>query len=132
MDIEIQTPRWVEDARGVVCEPIGPAELPSQSNAHLVLTRPGGVRGNHYHEHGTEIMTVIGPALVRVRDDQGVRDYPVEDRSALRFTIPPGAGHAVLNTGPGTGVILSFSTWPHDPARPDVVRDLLLDPVTPT
>ena len=132
MDIEIQSPRWVEDARGVVCEPIGAAELPSQSNAHLVLTRPGGIRGNHYHEHGTEIMTVVGPALVRVRNGQEMRDYPVKDREALRFTIPPGVGHAVLNTGQVVGVILSFSTRPHDPARPDVVRDLLIDPVPPT
>ena len=128
MEIEIQSPRLVKDGRGLVCEPITPAELSAQCNAHVVLTRPGGVRGNHYHEHGTEIMTVIGPALVRVRDDQGIRDYPVAEGQAQRFTLPPRVAHAILNTGTATGVIVSFSSMPHDPARPDVVREELIDP----
>jgi UDP-2-acetamido-2,6-beta-L-arabino-hexul-4-ose reductase len=131
MDIQIKSPRWVEDARGIVCEPITPSEMPAQNNAHVVLTRPGGVRGNHYHEHGTEIMTVIGPALVRVRDGEGVRDYRVEERQATRFTLPPRVAHAILNTGNATGVIVSFSTWAHDPARPDVVREVLIEPTAP-
>lgn len=128
MDLAIETPRVVEDGRGIVCEPIKPDELSGQANAHVVLTRPGGVRGNHYHEHGTEIMTVIGPALVRVRDEQGTRDYPVAPGIALRFTLPPRVAHAILNTGTSMGVIVSFNTYPHDPASPDVVREVLIEP----
>jgi dTDP-4-dehydrorhamnose 3,5-epimerase-like enzyme len=128
MEIEIQSPRLVKDERGLVCEPITAAELSAQRNAHIVLTRPGGVRGNHYHEHATEIMTVLGPALVRVRDNQGVRDYPVAEGQAQRFTLPPRVAHAILNTGTATGVIVSFSSGSHDPARPDVVREELIAP----
>jgi UDP-2-acetamido-2,6-beta-L-arabino-hexul-4-ose reductase len=131
MEIEIQSPRLVKDGRGIVCEPITSAELAAQCNAHVVLTRPGGVRGNHYHEHGTEIMAVIGPALVRVRDDHGVRDYPVAEGEAQRFTLPPRVAHAILNTGTGIGVIVSFSSCPHDPARPDVVREVLIETALP-
>jgi dTDP-4-dehydrorhamnose 3,5-epimerase-like enzyme len=127
MEIEIESPRLVEDARGMVCEPITPAELPAQQNAHVVLTRPGGVRGNHYHEHGTEIMTVLGPALVRFRDAAGVKDHAVSEGQALRFTIPPGVAHAILNTGTTMGLIVSFNSWRHDPDRPDVVREVLID-----
>lgn len=128
MEITIQSPRLVKDGRGLVCEPIAPDELSAQRNAHVVLTRPGGVRGNHYHEHATEIMTVLGPALVRVRDNQGVRDYPVAEGQAQRFTLPPRVAHAILNTGIATGVIVSFSSMPHDPLSPDVVREVLIEP----
>ena len=130
MEIEIESPRLVEDARGIVCEPITPAELPVQRNAHVVLTRPGGVRGNHYHEHGTEIMTVLGPALVRLRDEEGVRDHRVSEGQAMRFTIPPRVAHAILNTGTAMGLIVSFNSWRHDPDRPDVVREVLIDPAS--
>ena len=128
MEIEIQSPRLVKDGRGLVCEPIASGELSAQRNAHVVITRPGGVRGNHYHEYATEIMTVIGPALVRVRDDRGIRDYPVAEGQAQLFKLPPRVAHAILNTGTATGVIVSFSSMLHDPLRPDVVREVLIEP----
>jgi UDP-2-acetamido-2,6-beta-L-arabino-hexul-4-ose reductase len=115
------------DARGLVVEPLGPDELSGQRNAHLVLTAPGAVRGNHYHRVGTEVALVLGPALVRVRDADGLRDHPVAAGQAVRFRFPPGVAHAMLNTGPDTLVILSFNTEPHDPVRPDVVREVLIE-----
>ena len=58
---------------GSVFEPLEPECLPSQRNIHVVVTEPGCVRGNHYHTRGTEVITVQGPALVRIRDGQGFR-----------------------------------------------------------
>jgi UDP-2-acetamido-2,6-beta-L-arabino-hexul-4-ose reductase len=117
------------DARGLVLEPLGSDEFPSQKNAHLVLTAPGGIRGNHYHERGTEVAVVLGPALVRVRDADGTRDHDIGEGRACRFTFPPGVPHAMRNTGSSTMVIISFNTQPHDPARPDVVRAELIEGV---
>ena len=51
-------------------EPLGPSDLATQKNVHVVLSSPGAVRGNHHHERGTEIMTVYGPAHVRLRDGE--------------------------------------------------------------
>lgn len=117
------------DPRGLVLEPIGADDFRRQRNGHLVLTRPGGVRGNHFHRRGTEIAVVLGPALVRVRDASGLRDHEVDDGRAVRFTFPPGVPHAMLNTGSTTLVILSFNTEPHDPVRPDLVREVLIEPL---
>src|SRR4051794_16369656 len=114
------------DARGLVIEPLRPDEFAAQRNAHLVVTGPGKLRGNHYHSIGTEVAVVLGPALVRVLDADGLRDYPVEAGRALRFTLPPGVPHAMLNTGDSPMLILSFNTEAHDPARPDVVRHVLI------
>jgi oxalate decarboxylase/phosphoglucose isomerase-like protein (cupin superfamily) len=122
--IERMQPR--EDFRGVVLEPVGTETLAGQQNVYVAFTVPGGVRGNHYHEHGTEIMTVFGPALVRLRDGDQLEDVRAATGEALRITIPPGVGHAVRNTGEAAMVIVSFNTAPHDHDNPDVVRDMLL------
>jgi len=125
--ITIEPVSFPTDARGLVLEPIGPDALPLQSNVHLVLTGPGCVRGNHYHERGTEVSVVLGPALVRYRDGGQVRDVHVPEGRAYRFTIPPGVAHAIRNTGTGSMVVVAFNSEVHDPARPDVVRDVLID-----
>jgi UDP-2-acetamido-2,6-beta-L-arabino-hexul-4-ose reductase len=115
------------DARGLVFEPLRPDEFPAQANAHVVLTEPGAVRGNHYHERGTEVAVVLGPALVRVREGGAVRDLSVPTGEAWRFVFPPLVSHAFRNPGPGTMVLAAFNTVPHDPAAPDVVRDVLIE-----
>lgn len=122
------------DHRGLVLEPLRADEFPAQRNAHLVLTAPGHIRGNHYHRHGTEIAVALGPCLVRYRDGDGdgdgnrVVDRPVTPGEAVRFTFPPGVAHAMKNTGDSQMIIISFNTEVHDPARPDVVRDVLIEP----
>lgn len=116
------------DARGSVYEPLGPDGLPAQRNVHVVLTEPGHVRANHRHPRGTEVMTVHGPALVRMREDGRDTDTEVPAGAVYRFTIPPGVAHAVRNTGDAPALIVSFNTVAHDPADPDVVRETILEP----
>jgi UDP-2-acetamido-2,6-beta-L-arabino-hexul-4-ose reductase len=120
----------VADTRGFVLEPLGPGDLPDQRNVHLVFTEPGHVRGNHYHQRGREVTVAFGPALFRYRDGDGatVRDVVIPPGLAYRFTIPAGIAHAFQNPGPGRMVLVGFNTEPHDPARPDVVRDVLIQP----
>lgn len=124
--VTIETVDYFTDARGIVIEPIAENHLAGQRNVHVVLTEPGGIRGNHFHERSTEILTVIGPALVRWREGGAVRDVAVPARAARRFTIPPGIPHAVQNPGPGVMLLMSFSTHPHDRAQPDAVREVLI------
>jgi len=114
------------DARGFLVEPVPPDLIPAQRNVHVAFTKPGGTRGNHYHEHSTERLVVVGPALVRVREDGAGRDIPVPAGEALRLTIPPGVSHAVQNTGSEPMLLVAFTTLPHNPARPDLVRDVLI------
>lgn len=114
------------DARGFVFEPAAADELPGQRNVHVVRSAPGAVRGNHHHRIGTEILTVIGPALVRVREDGVLRDVEVAPGEVMRCVFPPLVAHAVRNPGPGDQVLIAFNTQPHDPANPDMVRDVIL------
>jgi dTDP-4-dehydrorhamnose 3,5-epimerase-like enzyme len=115
------------DNRGSVFEPLDPERLPSQRNVHVVVTEPGCVRGNHYHTRATEVLTVQGPALVRVRDEQGVQDTLIPEGAVTRFTIPPGMAHAIQNLGTRPTLLVAFRDRADDPAAPDVVREVLLE-----
>jgi dTDP-4-dehydrorhamnose 3,5-epimerase-like enzyme len=114
------------DPRGVVIEPLGSQDLPTQRNVHLVLTAPGQVRGNHFHRLGTEIVTVLGPALVRLREQGELREVSVPRGQAYRFVLPPGVAHAFQNTGSEPMVLVAFNSSAYDPSNPDVERDVLI------
>lgn len=126
--VKIERVDYFSDARGWVIEPVDEALLVGQRNVHVVFTEPGAIRGNHLHEHTTEIFAVVGPALVRVRESGGPRDITVAEGQAMRFTIPPGVPHAVQNTGSRPMILMSFATQPHDRARPDTVPAVLIEP----
>lgn len=66
------------DARGFLIEPLEGSALAAQQNVHTAWTVPGSVRGNHYHARGTEVTLVLGPALVRYRDETGIHNVRVK------------------------------------------------------
>jgi dTDP-4-dehydrorhamnose 3,5-epimerase-like enzyme len=115
------------DQRGLVFEPLDEARLATQRNVHVVLTEPGCIRGNHYHRKGTEVITVYGPALVRLREDAELEERIVAEGQALRFTIPPGISHAVKNTGDRPNLLIAFNSEVHNWEAPDVVSDVLIE-----
>ncbi len=114
------------DARGSLFEPLTDAELAAQRNVHVVLTRPNEVRGNHVHRTATEITSVVGPCLVRLKEADGQRDVEVPAGETWRFVIPPGVVHAYRNTGDELMVLVSFSTNLHDPNGADTLREQIL------
>jgi dTDP-4-dehydrorhamnose 3,5-epimerase-like enzyme len=116
-----------QDGRGSVFEPLDSERLPNQRNIHVVVTEPGCVRGNHYHTQGTEVVTVQGPALVRIRDKQGIQETRIPEGKVTRYTIPPGVAHAVQNLGSRPTLLVSFRDLTHDPKNPDVVREILIE-----
>ena len=128
--VEIENLRVAQDARGYVFEPMGPYGMRRFRNVHVVYTLPGGVRGNHYHVRGTEVCSVTGPTLVRYRVDGELKETRVPAGQVWRFTFPPGVAHAFRNEGTEPTMLAAFNTEEHDPDRPDVVREVLLDWMT--
>ena len=114
------------DARGSLFEPLTDAELASQKNVHIVLTQPNEVRGNHAHRTAVETTTVMGPCLIRLKEEGTIRDLEVPEGEVLRLNIPPGVVHAFRNTGETVMVLVSFSTNLHDPEGSDIVREQIL------
>jgi dTDP-4-dehydrorhamnose 3,5-epimerase-like enzyme len=114
------------DERGAVFEPLLSAEFRELKNAHIVISNPGSVRGNHFHVRGKELIVIMGPAQVLYRENDQVRDVTINAGDVYRFIFPPGISHAVKNTGSVPIVLAAFNTVTHDPEHPDVVVDELI------
>ena len=122
----VQAVKIHRDARGALFEPLTDLELLSQKNVHVVLTQPNEVRGNHVHRTAVETTSVVGPCLVRLKEEGAIRDIEVPAGDILRLTIPPGVAHAFRNTGESMMVLISFSTRLHDPQGADTEREQIL------
>jgi UDP-2-acetamido-2,6-beta-L-arabino-hexul-4-ose reductase len=114
------------DYRGFVFEPIEEKWIAQQKNVHVVVSRPGAVRGNHYHGKGTETLIVCGPALVRIRQGRQREEFSIPADNTFRMVIPPGISHAIQNTGTVDSLLVAFNTSVHDSENPDTVEDILI------
>jgi UDP-2-acetamido-2,6-beta-L-arabino-hexul-4-ose reductase len=114
------------DHRGMVFEPVVADDMVGKQNVHVVVTRPGEIRGNHYHERTAEVMTVTGQALVRVSSVAGIEDVEIPAGEARRFRFAPGVTHAIKNTGSVDMLLVAFATEPHDRDNPDTFRNEIL------
>ncbi len=127
MPVEFDKLLLNSDARGVVFEPLELEQIALQRNTHVVISKPGAVRGNHYHLLGTEIMAVMGPARVRFKENDEIRDIDVPAEKVYRFTFPPHVSHAVKNLGEQPNILVAFNTCKHDPENPDTVAEILME-----
>lgn len=128
MRVLVETVDQKSDPRGSVWEPLDSIELGGQSNCHVVITRPGGIRGNHFHKIGTEIATQGGPALVKFRDTDGDQSVEIKEGEIVRFVFPPNCPHAFQNNGQTPNLLVAFNTETFDPTAPDVYPEPLIRP----
>jgi UDP-2-acetamido-2,6-beta-L-arabino-hexul-4-ose reductase len=119
--------RVISDPRGLVLELLAPEDFASQRNAHVVVSAADVVRGNHYHEIGEETITILGPALVRFRENETLEEVMVPSKEAWRFVFPPGVSHAIKNLSPEPNILVAFNTVEHDPVNPDTYTDTLIE-----
>ena len=116
----------IRDQRGFVLELLNAEDFASQQNAHIVVSLPGVVRGNHYHTKGRETITILGPSLVRFREQGKIDEVVIPDKEAWRFVFLPGVSHAIKNLSGEANILIAFSTLEHDPTNPDTHSDLLI------
>jgi dTDP-4-dehydrorhamnose 3,5-epimerase-like enzyme len=127
MNVKIHQLKTNEDKRGIVFEPIENESINTQQNSHVVISKPGIIRGNHYHQYGTETLTVMGPALLRFKEADEILDFEVPVGQVYKFVIPPKVSHAIKNIGEKDHIVFAFNTVPHNPENPDVISDILMD-----
>lgn len=126
MSVSYEKLTLITDERGFVIELLNTEEFVSQRNAHIVISLPGVVRGNHYHVKGKETITVFGPSLVQFRENGQTKDVVIPEKEAWRFVFPPGVSHAIKNLGKETNILVAFNTMEHDPVHPDTKTDPLI------
>lgn len=117
------------DARGELVETVKAHGGPGQT--FCSTTRPGNVRGEHFHLAKVERFVVLrGTAeisLRRVGHDEVVR-FPVGGGNPVVVDMPTMWAHRIVNTGTDELVTLFWTNEIFDPDRPDTYRE----PVLPT
>jgi UDP-2-acetamido-2,6-beta-L-arabino-hexul-4-ose reductase len=119
--------KTIADARGLLFEPVSMEEMHAHKNAHIVVTEPGHIRGNHFHKHSGEITVVTGATLVRVKIGDEIQEFSIPEGQAWKFHIPPQIPHAFKNVGNRPTVLIGFNTALHDPNNPDTFREVLIE-----
>jgi len=85
-------------------------------------TRPGVIRGNHFHTRKVEWFCVLrGEAAIRIRrvGDAGVREFRVSGRSPEFISIPPLCTHQIENVGDEELLTMFWCNEIFEPADPD-------------
>jgi len=111
-------PQWI-DPRGELAELL---KSPSFGQIFISRTRPGLVRGNHYHDTKVEKFIVLdGDAIIRFRHvlDGEVIEYPVCGRDFRVVDIPPGYTHSIENVGKNDLIVLFWAGEILNPENPD-------------
>jgi len=91
------------------------------SDVHLASTKPGSVRGNHYHLRRREAIVVLPGTKWSLHWDEG-EGSPAQHRQfdgsvAVLVLVSPGASHAVRNDGNGDLWLTAISSESYDPAE---------------
>lgn len=86
------------------------------------VSRPGVVKGNHWHQTKNEKFLVIsGTGIIRFRriDSDEVIEYRVSGDKLEVVDIPPGYAHSIENVGSTDMVTIMWASECFDPERPD-------------
>ncbi len=89
------------------------------------VSRPGIVKGNHWHHTKHEkFLVVSGTGVIRLRSmlDGAIAAYPVDGASPTVVDIPPGFTHNIENTGAEPLVTVMWANECFDPDHPDTMR----------
>jgi UDP-2-acetamido-2,6-beta-L-arabino-hexul-4-ose reductase len=92
-------PRLHSDARGQLFEIL---RLAGGGQIFFSTTKPGVIRGNHFHSRKVEWFCVVrGEAVIRLRrvGDNNVREFRVSGNSPQFISIPPLHTHQIENVG---------------------------------
>lgn len=91
------------------------------SDVHLASTKPGAVRGNHYHLRRREAIVLLPGTKWSLHWDEGEGSQPqhrqFDGSVAVLVLVSPGASHAVRNDGDRDLWLTAISSESYDPAE---------------
>lgn len=88
------------------------------------ITKPGIVKGNHWHHTKNEKFLVVGgEGVIRFRSINGeeVIEYRVNGEKMEAVDIPPGYTHNIENTGNTDLITFMWCNERFDPEKPDTI-----------
>ena len=109
------------DARGSFTEFL---RTPERGQVSVNISKPGIVKGNHWHNSKNEkFLVVSGRGVIRFRkpDEETVYEYHVSGDKLEVVDIPTGYTHNIENLGEGDMVTLMWANEAFDPENPDTI-----------
>jgi mannose-6-phosphate isomerase-like protein (cupin superfamily) len=89
-------------------------------NVHLAATKPGAVRGNHYHLRRREATIVLPGSKWSLHWAEDSNSEPqhreFEGNAAVLVLLSPPTVHAIRNDGSGELWLFAIQSEAHDPA----------------
>jgi UDP-2-acetamido-2,6-beta-L-arabino-hexul-4-ose reductase len=111
------------DPRGTLVEVF---KIPGVGQVFYSTSKPGIVRGNHYHTRKQELFCVIqGSALIRLRNRATgeIKEYSVSGDAPEIVEMIPHWTHNIKNTGEEEMKLLVFANEVFDPSDPDTFAE---------
>jgi oxalate decarboxylase/phosphoglucose isomerase-like protein (cupin superfamily) len=91
------------------------------ADVHLASTKPGAVRGNHYHLRRREAIVVLPGSKWSFHWDEGnqtpAQHSEFDGSHAVLVLVSPEASHAVRNDGEELLWLVAISSERYDPAE---------------
>lgn len=112
-----------KDERGSFTEFI---RTPDRGQVSVNITRPGIIKGNHWHDSKNEKFLVVqGKGLIRFRKtgEEKILEYYVNSDELTVVDIPTGYVHNIINTGDVDMVTIMWASEAFDPGKPDTYRE---------
>lgn len=109
------------DYRGSFTEFI---KTPDRGQVSINISKPGIVKGNHWHHTKNEkFLVVSGKGVIRFRkiDETEILEYFVSGDKLQVVDIPPGYTHNIENLGDKDMVTVMWANEMFDPNRPDTI-----------
>jgi UDP-2-acetamido-2,6-beta-L-arabino-hexul-4-ose reductase len=119
LDDHRHRPQVHADARGQLCEIL---RMSGGGQVFFSTTRPGAVRGNHFHSRKVEWFCVLrGEAAIRIRPvgSAAVREFRVSGSLPEFISIPPMHAHQIENIGDDELLTMFWCNEIFQPADPD-------------
>lgn len=99
-------------------------KTPDRGQVSINISKPGIVKGNHWHHTKNEkFLVVSGKGVIRFRkiDEQNIIEYHVSGDKLQVVDIPPGYTHNIENLGNTDMVTVMWANETFDPERPDTI-----------
>ena len=99
-------------------------KTPDRGQVSINISKPGIVKGNHWHHTKNEkFLVVSGKGVIRFRkiDEQNIIEYYVSGDKLQVVDIPPGYTHNIENLGDTDMVTVMWANETFDPERPDTI-----------
>ena len=129
IDSKVRKLNLIVDERGALAE-LYKKDFCDVNHFYVSYTRPGVVKGWHYHKIQTDCLCIISGIvkLVLYDDREGsatrgvVNEYYLALENHIQVLIPPDVYHGWKNIGSEMAAVVNLCSHVYDPTNPDEYR----------